>query len=82
MISSLILHVSFPRASAAVDVLVRETKVRSGQLSPSAAAAGGGGKRKRQAAPSEGCPYCSHTYTVRDGLSSKTDNDGERCVSS
>ena len=37
-----------------------------------------GAKRKRTAAPEETCPYCSHVYTVRDGLSTKTDLDGNR----
>lgn len=54
---------------------MRETALRAGKVPPAMS------KRKRQAAPEEGCPYCSHTYTVRDGLSSKTDPDGERCVS-
>ena len=63
-----------------MDVLVRETRSRSGQQPSGLAAGGKDSKRKRQAAPEEGCPYCSHTYTVRDGLSSKIDEDGERYV--
>lgn len=63
------------RATSAVDIVTRETAMRSGQ--PAAAPIS---KRKRQSAPEEGCPYCSHTYTVRDGLSAKTDGDGERWV--
>ena len=50
-------------------------------LAPAAAAAGlgSGAKRKRrQAAPPEACPFCAHTYTVRDGLSSKLDAEGNR----
>jgi hypothetical protein len=62
------------RASAAVDVVTRETSVRAGEL------ASGPNKRRRTSAPEEGCPYCSHTYTVRDGLSTKMDDDGERCA--
>ena len=38
-----------------------------------------GSKRKRKGgAPLEPCPYCNHTYTVRDGLSSKLDAKGNR----
>jgi hypothetical protein len=37
-----------------------------------------GAKRKRRNAPTEACPYCHHTYTVRDGLSSKLDGEGNR----
>ena len=36
------------------------------------------GKRKRPMAPQEDCPYCAHTYTVRDGLSAKINPNGER----
>lgn len=63
---------AYYKATAAVDVVMRETALRAGKVLPAMS------KRKRQAAPEEGCPYCSHTYTVRDGLSSKTDPDGER----
>ena len=39
-----------------------------------------GVKRKRTAAPEETCPYCHHIYSVRDGLSTKVDVDGNRWV--
>jgi hypothetical protein len=39
-------------------------------------------RRKRKAPPGtvplESCPYCLHTYTVRDGFSNKKDTDGNR----
>lgn len=57
-----------------MDIVTRETSVRAGEL------ATGPNKRRRASAPEEGCPYCSHTYTVRDGLSTKMDDDGERCA--
>lgn len=37
-------------------------------------------KRKRGTGPEELCPYCSHQYTVRDGLSNKADSSGKRSV--
>lgn len=35
-------------------------------------------KRRRGAGPRERCPYCRHSYTVRDGLSAKLGPDGQR----
>ena len=68
------------RASAAVDALVSETRVRAGTLPAGSSVSGAvTTKRTRVPAPEEECPYCEHTYTVRDGLSAKTDDDGERC---
>ena len=66
------------RASAAVDTLVAETRSRAGTLAGGASQSGAM-KRKRVQAPEEECPYCEHTYTVRDGLSAKVDDDGARC---
>ena len=47
-------------------------------LAPAVQGATEGGKRKRPTAPQEPCPYCAHTYTVRDGLSGKSNSNGER----
>lgn len=66
------------RASAAVETLLEETRVRAGILPTAGSLTGAATKRKRVQAPKEECPYCEHTYTVRDGLSAKTDDDGER----
>jgi len=35
-------------------------------------------RTKRGATEPEPCPFCEHTYTVRDGLSTRTDADGVR----
>ncbi|PSC69166.1 hypothetical protein C2E20_7306 [Micractinium conductrix] len=48
-----------------------------GEAWPCAVPASQGTKRKR-GAPPEGCPFCGHCYTVRDGLSSKLDAGGGR----
>ena len=34
--------------------------------------------RKRGGAPPDPCPWCGHTYTVRDGLSPKLDAQGNK----
>lgn len=72
------------RSAAAVEVVTRELKMRTTSISMPrpAEAVGGprGAKRKRTAAPEETCPYCNHVYTVRDGLSTKTDMEGNRWV--
>lgn len=73
---------AFYRSAAAVEVVTRELKMRTTNVNmPRPAETQGGlrgAKRKRTAAPEETCPYCSHVYTVRDGLSTKTDLDGNR----
>lgn len=78
-----IIHVTC-RSAAAVEVVTRELKMRTTSISMPrpAEAVGGprGAKRKRTAAPEETCPYCNHVYTVRDGLSTKTDMEGNRWV--
>ena len=71
------------RAAAAHDMILREIKRRAGDapdVKPDSPAAGDGAKRRRQTAPEELCPYCEHVYTVRDGLSTKINSAGERCV--
>ena len=73
------------RATAAVESLARETKRRAGgegDFKAVSAARSENAKRKRLIAPEEKCPYCDHAYTVRDGFSTKTSADGERCVQS
>ncbi|DBA97682.1 TPA: hypothetical protein ACH3X3_012574 [Trebouxia sp. C0006] len=73
---------SFYRSAAAVEVVTRELKMRTTNVNmprpPEAVGGPRGGKRKRTAAPEETCPYCNHIYTVRDGLSTKTDLEGNR----
>lgn len=71
---------AFYRASAAVEVVTRELKMRTANLNVARPAEVNprGVKRKRTAAPEETCPYCHHIYTVRDGLSTKVDIDGNR----
>jgi len=70
------------RSAAAVEVVTRELKMRTTNVNmprpPEAVGGPRGGKRKRTAAPEETCPYCNHIYTVRDGLSTKTDLEGNR----
>ena len=70
------------RSAAAVEVVTRELKMRTTNVNmprpPEAVGGPRGGKRKRTAAPEETCPYCHHIYTVRDGLSTKTDLEGNR----
>lgn len=36
------------------------------------------GTKRKRGAPPEDCPFCGHTYTVRDGLSSRLDEAGNR----
>ena len=71
------------RAQAALNVVTieRTRRAEGGSVVLAPAAVGapdGNGKRKRPMAPQEPCPYCAHTYTVRDGLSGKTNPNGER----
>ncbi len=70
------------RSAAAVEVVTRELKMRTTNVNmprpPETVGGPRGGKRKRTAAPEETCPYCNHIYTVRDGLSTKTDLEGNR----
>lgn len=61
-----------------METLVAETRSRAGTLAGGASLSGTI-KRKRVQAPEEECPYCEHTYTVRDGLSAKVDDGGARC---
>lgn len=70
------------RASAAVEAVTRELKMRTANMNvPRPAEVNPRGmKRKRTAAPEETCPYCHHIYTVRDGLSTKVDMEGNRYV--
>lgn len=74
------------RASAAVEIVDLEYKRRTGASTSSHASRGNGGggsaKRRRTHTPPEACPYCNHTYTVRDGLSTKAGPDGAKCASS
>jgi len=67
-----------------VEVVTRELKMRTTNINmprpPETVGGPRGAKRKRTAAPEETCPYCNHVYTVRDGLSTKVDLDGNRCV--
>ena len=37
-----------------------------------------GAKRRRLYTPVESCPFCQHTYTVRDGLAQHTGPNGHR----
>ena len=37
-----------------------------------------GAKRRRLYTPVEACPFCQHTYTVRDGLAQHTGLNGRR----
>ncbi len=71
------------RAQAALNVVTieRTRRAEGGSVVLAPAAVGapdGNGKRKRPMAPLEPCPYCAHTYTVRDGLSGKSNPNGER----
>ena len=69
------------RAAAAVEVITRELKMRTNNINaprPADSGLGRGAKRKRTQAPEETCPYCTHVYTVRDGLSNKPDIEGNR----
>ena len=69
------------RAAAAVEVVTRELKMRTSNINGPRPADNGmlrGAKRKRTQAPEETCPYCTHVYTVRDGLSNKPDMNGNR----
>ena len=71
------------RAAAAVEVVTRELKMRTNNINaprPADNGVGRGTKRKRTQAPEETCPYCTHVYTVRDGLSNKPDMEGNRQV--
>ena len=65
-----------------MEVVTRELKVRTASINlPRPAEVNPRGvKRKRTAAPEETCPYCHHIYTVRDGLSTKVDIDGNRSL--
>ena len=73
------------RAAAAVEVVTRELKMRTNNITAPRPTDSGmgprGAKRKRTQAPEETCPYCTHVYTVRDGLSNKPDMEGNRQVS-
>lgn len=73
------------RAAAAVEVVTRELKMRTNTINPPRPTDNGmgvrGAKRKRTQAPEETCPYCTHVYTVRDGLSNKPDMEGNRQAS-
>lgn len=69
------------RAQAAVEALTREIKRRTKREAPRSgddAPRTSNAKRRKSNAPDESCPYCTHTYTVRDGLSTKTDEFGNR----
>ncbi|KAK9793445.1 hypothetical protein WJX73_005580 [Symbiochloris irregularis] len=71
------------RAAAAVEIVDTELKRRMGSGHPSAASSrqsgsGPSAKRRRTHTPQEACPFCEHTYTVRDGLSTKMGADGNR----
>ncbi|KAK9858818.1 hypothetical protein WJX84_002816 [Apatococcus fuscideae] len=72
---------NYYRAAAAVEAVTRELKRRTSggeQIRPKQPTDKPTAKRKRTIAPEEPCPYCGHAYTVRDGLSSKTDTTGDR----
>ncbi|KAL3151010.1 hypothetical protein ABBQ38_012881 [Trebouxia sp. C0009 RCD-2024] len=73
---------AFYRAAAAVEVVTRELKMRTNNITAPRPTDSGmgvrGAKRKRTQAPEETCPYCTHVYTVRDGLSNKPDMEGNR----
>ena len=75
------LHAATDRAQAALNVVTIERTRRANGgsvvLAPAVPNAVDG-KRKRPMAPQEPCPYCAHTYTVRDGLSGKLNPNGER----
>lgn len=67
------------RASAAVEIVDNEIKKRAGVSAGSRTiGTGPSAKRKRTHTPQEACPYCDHTYTVRDGLSTKVGPDGDK----
>ena len=73
------------RTSAAVELVEAELKIR--QSLPEPAGDSGteqamvptrGAKRRRLYTPVESCPFCQHTYTVRDGLAQHTGPNGRR----
>ena len=76
------------RTSAAVELVEAELKTRQSLPEPAGdsgteeqAVPTRGAKRRRLYTPVEACPFCEHTYTVRDGLAQHTGPKDRRCWS-